>query len=74
MGLVALWHVGSSQTKDRTHVSHIGRQILYHWAPKEALIFSVLILHHVILLCILISAIVFNTFLMIFYEYNVLYK
>ena len=45
-----------------------------HWAPKQALILSVLILHHVILLCIFISAIVFNIFLMIFYEYNVLYK
>ena len=28
MGLVAPQHVGSSQTRDRTHVSCIGRQIL----------------------------------------------
>ena len=29
-GLVALQHVGSSQTRDGTHVSCFGRQILYH--------------------------------------------
>ena len=29
-GLVASWHVGSSQIRDQTHVSCIGRQILYH--------------------------------------------
>ena len=29
-GLVALQHVGSSQTRDGTHVSFFGRQILYH--------------------------------------------
>ena len=28
---------GSSQPKDWTHVSCIGRQILYHWATKEAM-------------------------------------
>ena len=28
-GLAALWHVGSSWTRDRTHVSGTGRQILY---------------------------------------------
>ena len=27
---------GYSQPRDRTHVSCIGRRILYHWAPKEA--------------------------------------
>ena len=26
---------GSSRTRDRTHVSCIGRQILYHWAIQE---------------------------------------
>ena len=36
-GLVAVWCVGSSQTWDRTHVSCIGRQILYHWASRKAL-------------------------------------
>ena len=29
-GLVASRHVGSSQPRDRTHVSCLGRQILYH--------------------------------------------
>ena len=27
----------SSRTKDWTHVSCMGRQILYHWATREAL-------------------------------------
>ena len=36
MGLVALQHVGSSWTRDLTHVSCIERQILYHWATREA--------------------------------------
>ena len=36
MGLVALWHVGSSQTRARTHVPCIGRQILNHCATREA--------------------------------------
>ena len=30
-GLVALWHVGSSWTRDGTHVPCIGRQILNPW-------------------------------------------
>ena len=42
MDLVALWHVGSSQTRDGTRVSCIGRQILYHWATREAPNFTVL--------------------------------
>ena len=36
MGLLALQHVGSSQIRDRTRVSCIGRQSLYHWANREA--------------------------------------
>ena len=36
-GLVAPWHVGSSQTRARTHVPGIGRQILNHCATREAL-------------------------------------
>ena len=36
-GLVAPWHVGSSQTGARTRVSCIGRQILNHCATREAL-------------------------------------
>ena len=36
-GLVAPWHVGSSQTRTRTRVSCIGRQTLNHCATREAL-------------------------------------
>ena len=32
---------GHSQPRDQTLISHIGRQILYHWATKEALCGSV---------------------------------
>ena len=35
-GLVAPWHVGSSQTTARTRVPCIGRQILNHCATREA--------------------------------------
>ena len=35
-GLVAPGHVGSSQTRARTHVPCIGRQILNHCATREA--------------------------------------
>ena len=38
-GLLALKHVGSPQIRDQTCVSCIGRQILYHWATREALLF-----------------------------------
>ena len=36
MGLVTLWHVGSSQTRDQTRVSCTGRWILDHWAIRKA--------------------------------------
>ena len=36
MGLVASWHVGSSQTRARTRVPCTGRQILNHCATREA--------------------------------------
>ena len=36
-GLVAPRHVGSSQTRARTHVPCIGRQILNHCTTREAL-------------------------------------
>ena len=39
-GLVAPWHVGSSQTRARTRVLCISRQILNHCATREALHFS----------------------------------
>ena len=35
-GLVAPWHMGSSQTRDRTHVPCIGRRILNHCATRKA--------------------------------------
>ena len=35
-GFVALWHMRSSQTMDRTCVPCIGRQILNHWTTREA--------------------------------------
>ena len=35
MGLVALQHVASSQTRDQTCVSCIGRRILNQWAMRE---------------------------------------
>ena len=35
-GLVTPWHVGSSQTRAQTHVPCISRQILNHWATREA--------------------------------------
>ena len=38
-GLVAPWHVGSSQIRDQTCISCIGRWILYHRAAREALKF-----------------------------------
>ena len=38
MGLTAPRHVGSSQTRDRTLVPCIVRQILNHWTTREALI------------------------------------
>ena len=34
-GLVAPWHVGSSRSRDRTHVPCIGRRILNHCATRE---------------------------------------
>ena len=37
MGLVALRNVGSSRTRDQTHVSCIGRWILYHWSHQGSL-------------------------------------
>ena len=35
-GLQELWHVGSSQTRDRTCAPCTGRKILHHWATREA--------------------------------------
>ena len=41
-GLVAPRHVGSSQTRARTRVPCVGRQILNHCATREALVFTFL--------------------------------
>ena len=35
MGLAALWHGDSSQTKNWTCVPHVGRKILNHWTNRE---------------------------------------
>ena len=35
MGLVALWHVEFSQTRNPTRVPCIGRWILNHWTTRE---------------------------------------
>ena len=35
-GFAAPWHMGSSRTRDQTHVPCIGRQILHHRASREA--------------------------------------
>ena len=40
MGLVALWHVGSSWTRVGTCVPCIGRQILNHGATREVPVFA----------------------------------
>ena len=37
MGWVALWHVGSSWTRDETHVSCVSRWILSLWTMREVL-------------------------------------
>ena len=47
-GLVVPWHVGSSQTRARTHMPCIGRQILNHCATREAPTFTFL---HLIFMC-----------------------
>ena len=49
MGLVALWHEGSSRTRDRTRVPCIGRWILNHCATREVPFFSVFITVSIIL-------------------------
>ena len=43
-GLLALQHVEPSQTRDRTRVPCIGRQILIHCTMKEVLLFKVRLL------------------------------
>ena len=31
----SLWHMESSQSRDKTHVLYIGREILNQWAARE---------------------------------------
>ena len=45
-GLVALRHVGSSQTRDQTCVPCIGRWILNHWMTREVLQWSFCMYHN----------------------------
>ena len=42
MGLVIPWPVGSSPTRDWTHVPCIGRQIFIHWTTREVPISSLM--------------------------------
>jgi len=37
VGLIALWHMESSQTRDRTYIPCNDRQILNHWTTREVL-------------------------------------
>ena len=37
MGLVTPWHVGSSQPRDKTNISCIGRRMLKYWTTREVL-------------------------------------
>ena len=37
-GIVALWHVESSRSRNQTGVPCIGRQILNHWTTREVLL------------------------------------
>ena len=39
-GLVALWHMEWSRSRDQTCVSCIGRQILIQWTPREVPLYS----------------------------------
>ena len=45
MGLLDLWHVKSSQTRDGTHHPCIGRWILNHWTTREVSNLCLLCLH-----------------------------
>ena len=59
MGLIALWYVGSSLTRDRTSVPYIGRQVLNHWTARgvseKPLLKSLWAIHHPDTLPILIQ-------------------
>ena len=40
-GLVALWHMECSQTRNRTHIPRTGRQTLNHWTRKVLVFFII---------------------------------
>ena len=40
MGLVTLWHVRSSQTRDGTRDRCISRRILNHWTPRKSRVWA----------------------------------
>ena len=40
-GLATPRHMGSSRTRDRTCVPHLGRQILNHWATREVVYLTI---------------------------------
>ena len=42
---VTLWRVVSYRTRDQTRVSCFGRWILYHWADRKALFFSLMTMY-----------------------------
>ena len=50
-GLIAPWYVGSSPTRDGTHISCIGRQILYYRATMEAQIYFHMFKGHLQFFC-----------------------
>ena len=64
MDLVALWHVGSSQTRDQMQVPCIGRWIFNHQVTREATehIFNIFLLSRVVLLasCVKCTSVSFN--------------
>ena len=81
VGLVAPWHVGSSQTRGQTHVPCIGRQVLNYWTTGGVPLFETLLsgvwgvypeaelLDHRVILCLLFweIAILFSTIAVPFY-------
>ena len=71
MGLVALWHVVSSQTRARTSVPCIGRRFLNYCATREVPVPHLVypIIHQWTLRCFHLLAIVNNTQHMLVYRY-----
>ena len=77
MGPVAPRHVGSSQTRARTRVPCIGRQILNHCTTREApLVFLKYSFLHVIFFCFPISYFywILNSYYFIYIHFYYLYS